>query len=163
MPSQFVPLNLPYCLGFVMMQLQLRAIEKIVSFGRRGSGVFQNYSGAREPPQFWKKCSENFGVQPIPRVAPRVAPRIGSSHKLGRECHSENCSENAPEFRELLREWPFHSESVFFKIGVVPRFLNYHCGQNHYSQLSYFSELISITVTVTVIIFPGINYKTVMW
>ena len=26
-----------------------------------------------------------------------------------------------------------------------------------------FSELISITVTVTVIIFPGINYKTVMW
>ena len=65
----------------------------------------------------------NFGVQPIPRVAPRVAPRIGFSHKLGRECHSENCSENTPEFRELLREWPFHSESVFFKIGVVPRFL----------------------------------------
>ena len=37
-------------------------------------------------------------------------------------------------FRELLREYPgiprvaprmaFHSESVFFKIGVVPRFLN---------------------------------------
>ena len=26
-----------------------------------------------------------------------------------------------------------------------------------------FSELISITVTVTVIIFPGINCKTVMW
>ena len=45
------------------------------------------------------------------------------SHKLGRECHSENCSENAPEFRELLRELPFHSESIFFKIGVVPRFL----------------------------------------
>ena len=36
------------------------------------------------------------------------------SHKLGRDCHSENCSENTPEFRELLREWPFHSESVFF-------------------------------------------------
>ena len=75
-----------------------------------------------------KKRSENlgsnFGVQPIPRVAPRVAPRIGFPHKLGRESHSENCSENTPEFRELLREWPFHSESVFFKIGVVPRFLN---------------------------------------
>ena len=86
-------------------------------------------TGAREPPQFWKKRSENLGwnlgVQPIPRVAPRVAPRIGFSHKLGRECHSENCSENTPEFRELLREWPFHSESVFFKIGVVPRFLRY--------------------------------------
>ena len=24
-----------------------------------------------------------------------------------------------------LREWPFHSESVFPKIGVVPRLLNY--------------------------------------
>ena len=47
------------------------------------------------------------------------------SHKLGRECHSENCSENAPEFRELLREWPFSlRERFFFKIGVVPRFLN---------------------------------------
>ena len=29
------------------------------------------------------------------------------SHKLGRECHSKNCSENTPEFRESLREWPF--------------------------------------------------------
>ena len=27
--------------------------------------------------------------------------------------------------KSLLREWPFHSESFFFKIGVVPRFLNY--------------------------------------
>ena len=73
-----------------------------------------------------KKCSENlgwnFGVQSIQRVAPRVAPRIGFSHKLGRECHSENCSENAPEFRQLLREWPFHSESVFSKLGWFPGF-----------------------------------------
>ena len=44
----------------------------------------------------------NFGVQAILRVAPRVAQRIGFSHKLGRECHSKNCSENTPEFRELL-------------------------------------------------------------
>ena len=44
-----------------------------------------------------------------------------ASHELGRECHSEGCSENAPEFRELLREWPFRSESLFFKVGVVPR------------------------------------------
>ena len=79
------------------------------------------YFWRAEPPQFWKKRSENlgwnFGVQPIPRVAPRVAPRIGFSHKLGHECHSENCSENTPEFRELLREWPFHSESVFWNWG----------------------------------------------
>ena len=73
-----------------------------------------------------KKTLREFGLKfRRPRVAPRVAPRIGFSHKLGRECHSENCSENAPEVRELLREWPFHSESVFFKIGVVPRFLNF--------------------------------------
>ena len=41
---------------------------------------------------------------------------------------------------------------------------DYHSRHNDYSQLSYFSEFISITVTVTatVIIFPGINYKTVM-
>ena len=75
-----------------------------------------------------KKRSENlswnFGVQPIPRAAPRVTPRIGLSHKEGRECHSESCSKNAPEFRELLREWPFHSKSIFFKIGVVPGFLS---------------------------------------
>ena len=64
----------------------------------------------------------NFGVQPIPRVAPRVAPRIGFSHQLGRESHSESCSENAPEFRELLREWPFTPRTFFFNIGVVPRF-----------------------------------------
>ena len=41
--------------------------------------------------------------------------------------------ESLSEFRELLREypgtlpelreWPFHSESVFSKIGVVPRLL----------------------------------------
>ena len=78
-------------------------------------------------PNFEKRRSENlgwnFGVQPIPRVAPRVAPRIGFSHRLGRECHSESCSENTPEFRELLREWPFHSESVFFsKLGWFPDF-----------------------------------------
>ena len=44
---------------------------------------------------------------------------------FGGDCHSENCSEKTPEFRELLREWPFHSESLFFKIGVVPRFLKF--------------------------------------
>ena len=42
--------------------------------------------------------------------------------------------ESLSEFRELLqeypgtlpelREWPFHSESVFPEIGVVPRLLN---------------------------------------
>ena len=42
--------------------------------------------------------------------------------------------ESVSEFRELLREypgtfrelreWPFHSESVFPEIGVVPRLLN---------------------------------------
>ena len=66
----------------------------------------------KNAPRIWAEIQAS---NPIPRVAPRVAPRIGFSHKFGRECHSENCSENTPEFRELLREWPFHSESVFFK------------------------------------------------
>ena len=53
--------------------------------------------------------------------------------------HSENAisqfREILSELRELLREhpgtlpelreWPFHSESVFHEIGVVPRLLNY--------------------------------------
>ena len=33
-------------------------------------------------------------------------------------------------------------------------------GHNYYSQFSYFRALIRITVTVTVIIFPGINSQT---
>ena len=36
--------------------------------------------------------------------------------------NSESCSENILELREL-REWPFHSESVFPEIGVVLRLL----------------------------------------
>ena len=94
--------------------------------GRLRVRLEERLSGARGPPQFWKKSSENLGwngVQSILRVALRGAPRIGFSHKLGCESHSESCSENAPEFQELLRECPFHSESVFFKIGVVPRSL----------------------------------------
>ena len=41
----------------------------------------------------------------------------GFSHSLGRECNSESCSEDTPEFQELLREWPLHSETVFFLQG----------------------------------------------
>ena len=58
----------------------------------------------------------------MPRVALRVALRMGFSHDLGQECKSESCSENAQEFRELLREWPFHSESVFFQDRGGPGF-----------------------------------------
>ena len=77
----------------------------------------------KKAPRIWAEilASNQF------RVAPRVAPRIGLSHKLVVSAvpriaprmprNSENCSENAPEFRELLLEWPFHSESVFFRIG----------------------------------------------
>ena len=50
-----------------------------------------------------------------------------------------------------------------WRMEMLVRVIEYHSRHNYYSQLSYFSELISITVTVTVIIFPGINYKTVMW
>ena len=64
-----------------------------------------------------------FSLPTIPRVAPRVALRIGFSHKLGRECHPENCSENTRNSESCSENGPFHSESIFFKIGVVPRFL----------------------------------------
>ena len=82
----------------------------------------------------WKKRSENlgwnFGVQPIPRVAPRVAPRIGFSHKLGRESHSESCSENAPEFPESCSENGLVTPRVFFlfsKLGWFAGFWWAHC------------------------------------
>ena len=56
-----------------------------------------------------------------PGVAPRIAPRMGFSHELGRERNSESCFENIVEFRELLREWPFHSESA--SLEIAPRTL----------------------------------------
>ena len=77
-------------------------------------------------------------------------------------------SRNAPDKEQNavnLRGWGFRNRTVQqpVKVQIVLR-VNYHWRHNHYSQLSYFSELISITVsvTVTVIIFPGINYITVM-
>ena len=75
------------------------------------------WGGGTTPILSSENLGRNLGVQPIPRVALRVAPRIGFSHNLGRECNSESCFENAQEFRELLQEWLFHSESVFSKFG----------------------------------------------
>ena len=100
-----------------------------LTFGAPSSGfLLAKYSAEFRPSPILIKCSESLGwgsgFPPILRVAPRVAPRIGFSNKLGHGCHSESWSEDAREFGELLREWPFHSDSVFFKIGVVPRFLN---------------------------------------
>ena len=61
---------------------------------------------------------------------------------------------------KISREFrPCCSELLLFLGNPYP----YHCGQNHYSQLSYLSEFIGITVAVTVILFPGMNNKTVMW
>ena len=45
------------------------------------------------------------------------------SQKLGRKCHSENCSENTPGV--------FTPRAVFFKIGVVPRLLRLECFVKH--------------------------------
>ena len=120
----------------------------------RGSGLWRalnllekrNHSCARGPPQFLKKRSENAGSNvniscgsaAIPGIAPRVAPRIVGfvliSERPFREWNFVFREWNF-QFRELLREypgtlqelreWPFHSESVFPEIGVVPRLLNH--------------------------------------
>ena len=103
-------------------------------------------SCARGPPQFSKKRSENGGANEnpscgfpsIPGTAPGVAPRIvvfvflKSWDAIPRT--NFVFRERNFEFRELLREypgtlqelreWPFHSESVFLEIGVVPRLLS---------------------------------------
>ena len=81
---------------------------------KRGNDCDEKKSGAwgDDPNLEKKKSSEN--LEPIvPRVAPRVAPKIKVSHDLGRECNSENCF-YTQGFRELLREWPFHSECFLF-------------------------------------------------
>ena len=46
------------------------------------------------------------------------------SRDSGHGCNSESYSKNAPKFQELLREWPLHSENVFFCWGggVFPGF-----------------------------------------
>ena len=43
---------------------------------------------------------------------PGVALRIGFSYDLGRQSNSESCSEETPEFQELLRESPFFYEEA---------------------------------------------------
>ena len=50
---------------------------------------------------------------PLPGVALGIAPGIGLHMAQVMRCTSESCSENAPEFLELLRAWLFRSKSVF--------------------------------------------------
>ena len=99
-----------------------------------------------------KKRSENAGANEnlsggfaaIPGIAPRVAPRIvGFVFDQVVRGHSENGNfvfrEWNFQFRELLREypgtlrelreWPFHSESVFPEIGVVSTLLTIGCSR----------------------------------
>ena len=107
---------------------------------------FRGVSGARGPPQFLKKRSENAGANE--NLSGGFAGNSGNrSESCSENCgfridqvargHSENgisYSENGIfQFRELLREypgtlrelreWPLHSESFFPEIGVVPRLL----------------------------------------
>ena len=66
-------------------------------------------------------CSKNRGFR-VARVV-RCHSENGISHSGYHFLNSESCSENTPELSEL-REWPFHSESVFPGIGVLPRLLS---------------------------------------
>ena len=103
------------------------------------------YSGARGPPQFLKKRSENAGANENLRVGSRQFRE--SLRELLRELWVSYWSSRERPFREWnfvfrewnfqfrellreypgtlreLREWPSHSESVFPEIGVVPRLL----------------------------------------
>ena len=55
-------------------------------------------------------CSENCGFH-IAQVV-RCHSENGNSHSENQFLNSESCSEKTGTLREL-REWPFHSESVF--------------------------------------------------
>ena len=112
-----------------------------------GLGLQKNLARG-DHPNSRKKRSENggenenisCGFPSIPGIAPGVAPRIvvfvllKSWDAIPRmEFRIPRAAPRIFEFRELLREypgtlpelreWPFHSESVFPKIGVVPRLL----------------------------------------
>ena len=63
----------------------------------------------------------NFGLPLFPGVAPRIAPRIGFPCDLRPESNSESCSDNAPEFRELLQE---SLRERFFEIGMGSQVLD---------------------------------------
>ena len=100
------------------------------------------FSGARGPPEFLKKRSENAGANEnlsggfaIPGIAPRVAPRfvvfallnlaaqVVRRHSENGSSHSENCFLNSELPREYpktlpeLREWPFTPRAYFLKSG----------------------------------------------
>ena len=100
------------------------------------------FSGARGPPQFLKKRSENAGANEnlsggfaaIPGIAPRVAPRIVGFVLISfrewnfvfREWNfqlSESCSENTPELSESSENGLFTPRAAFFlKLGWSPGF-----------------------------------------
>ena len=94
------------------------------------------------------------------RVSGEALQKMSFKNKQGFK--KEFCMEESSG--RLLQQGLFEEEGLPCDRKSL-HYSNYHCGQNHYSQLSYCPELISITVTVTVtaLIFPGINHKTVMW
>ena len=75
----------------------------------------------QKTPRIWAEILASH--QLIPGVVPRIAQLLRELGFPMASVSSESCSENVPEFRDLLREWPSHSESVSFKTGVVPRLL----------------------------------------
>ena len=102
-------------------------------------------SGARGPPQFLKKRSENAranenlsgGFAAIPGIDPGVAPRIGGfridqvvrghsengiSYSENGISNSESCSENTPELSESSENGPFTPRAFFLKLGWSPGF-----------------------------------------
>ena len=102
-----------------------------------------------------KRCDVAFAFgRPLRRkeaesVAPRNAPRMGFSHELGHECSSESCSEHALEFRELLREWPYHAESVLFsKFGVVPTLLRISFPIFCFAHLLYYGPEVITNISI---------------
>ena len=109
------------------------------------------------------------GIWDVPRILPGCPGPLGVFKKFVQKkfvrifrslysCRSKFVSEDTCE-KNINKKSLFRS---FWKPQPLA-VSQYHSRQNHYSQFSDFSELISITVTVTVIIFSGINYKTVMW
>ena len=113
--------------------------QKISQYRYRFS-LESQFSGARGPPPFLKKRSENAGANAnlscgfpsIPGITPGVAPRIvvfvllKSWDAIPRMefgiSSSESCSENTPELSESSENGLFTPRAFFLKLGWSPGF-----------------------------------------
>ena len=112
LPGGVEKIDLPHLLGSDLCRCGTPLLHKSIHIWLLVvSGAWDHPNCQKNAPRI---CAPSCGFPPILGVASRIAPRIRFSYGIGCECNSKSCWENHRKFRELLREWGFHFESVFF-------------------------------------------------